>query len=291
MNFRSSGVSSTLAGFEHVLVRVGRRAVDRRDELDGQRAVVADLLERVDDPLPVERAHAAGHAVVVGHVEVVRGVPWRCGSPATCRVSSMFMWKASRQMPQSGPTALRQQQRLVVAVQEIGLEAVERLDRQPHAFFEAVLVALLQALRPPTATPPRATLPATSLPTVPGTIVISSPPSSLTIVMHVLHVLHRHRPVLAAGRQQVAIAEHQRHRAPARQPVVLQQLADVLGVVSLGLAADLDRVVAAFRQPRDRRLDRLRPHPVVHRHSHTERSSGEFGPLDPHPRVVPALPA
>src|SRR5690606_38184943 len=42
-----------VARLEHVRIRVGRRAVERRDELDGQRAVVADLRERADDPSPV----------------------------------------------------------------------------------------------------------------------------------------------------------------------------------------------------------------------------------------------
>ena len=61
----------------------------------------------------------------------------------------MFMWNTSRQMPHSGPTAFGERQRLVVAVEEVGLEPVERLDREPDAFLLPVLVALLQALDRP----------------------------------------------------------------------------------------------------------------------------------------------
>jgi len=57
-------------GGDCVLVGVGRRAIEGRDELDRERTVVADLVQCVDDQGPVERAHAAGHAVVVGDVKV-----------------------------------------------------------------------------------------------------------------------------------------------------------------------------------------------------------------------------
>ena len=70
---------------------------------------------------------------------------------------------------------------------------------------------------------------------------------------------------------EVAAAGHQRHRAPALDPVLVEQPLDVVGVVERRLAGDLDPVVAAAAEPGDRRLDRLGPHPVVHRHLERHR--------------------
>ena len=56
--------------------------------------------------------------------------------------SSILRWKASRQTPQSGPTASAKAKRLIGAVEDIGLKAVERLDGDAHALLLAVFVAL-----------------------------------------------------------------------------------------------------------------------------------------------------
>src|SRR4029077_14507638 len=53
--------------------------------------------------------------------------------------------------------------------------------------------------------------------------------------------------------------------APALEVVLRKQLLDLAGVIGRRLARDLDGVVAEAREPRQRRLDRFRPHPVVHR--------------------------
>src|SRR3990172_6816769 len=55
---------------ERVRVRVRGRAVEWSDELDGERAVVARLLERLHQFAPVVIALPAAHAVVVSDVEV-----------------------------------------------------------------------------------------------------------------------------------------------------------------------------------------------------------------------------
>ena len=67
--------------------------------------------------------------------------------------SSMFMWNTSMQTPHVGADVLGQRERLIVPVQEVGLEAVERLDGEADALALAVLVALLQAVDRPAATP------------------------------------------------------------------------------------------------------------------------------------------
>src|SRR3954451_14314821 len=60
-----------LGGIADLRARRDAAAVDRDDELHRQVVVVADLLERRDDPGPVDRALPARHAVVVGDVEGV----------------------------------------------------------------------------------------------------------------------------------------------------------------------------------------------------------------------------
>src|SRR5258706_13707376 len=57
-------------GFNGLGVPIGRRTVDRSDELDGQGAVVVDVIQRADDRRPIESAHSASHSVVVRYVEI-----------------------------------------------------------------------------------------------------------------------------------------------------------------------------------------------------------------------------
>ena len=81
-----------------------RLRVDGRHELDRHASVVADLVQGLHELLPVERALAARHAVVVGHVEVDQLVA-RARIACAQSASSMFMWKMSRQTPQLPPTS------------------------------------------------------------------------------------------------------------------------------------------------------------------------------------------
>jgi len=253
---------------EGVLVRVGGRAIERGDELHGQRAVVADLLERADDLLPVARAHPAGHAVVVGDVEVDEAT--LRGADGLVHVALLDVQVEHVEADAAvGPDFLGQQQRLVVAVEEVRLEAVERLERQLHALALAVLVALLQALDGP-------------LPLVLGRALRLhlahrgrddrdlDAPELLDHRDAVVHVLHRRGALRFVLRQQVALREHQRDGSPAPQAGVLEQLADVSRVVALGLSADLDGAVAARGQAGNRGLNGFRPHPVVHRDVHEQ---------------------
>ncbi len=170
---------------------------------------------------------------------------------------------------------LGEQQRLVVAVDEVRLEAVQRLDRDPHALCLRVLADGPQAL--------------------------DRPPPLLLRGGHLLHLadlgrddahvaalavaqLLDHRDAapqvvdraLAHGRirvDEVAPGEHERDRPDADDAVVGEHLPDggrprgVRGELD-GVVRDLDAVVAVPGQPPDRRLHRLRAHPVVHRHLH-----------------------
>ena len=122
-----------------------RRAVDGGDELDRQVAVVADppQLARRSRPSRARRARAAcGCCRRRGSR---RGGRPRRGSRPSRSASSMFMWNTSRQTPQSPPTVLGQRERLLAAVQEVGLEAVERLEADPDADRLGVRLALLEA--------------------------------------------------------------------------------------------------------------------------------------------------
>jgi hypothetical protein len=80
----------------------------------------------------------------------------------------------------------------------------------------------------------------------------------------VLDVLDRLLPRLLVAGDHVAALDHECDRPPAPNPVLIQDPLHVLGVVDVRLAAYLDALVAVFREAPDRRLDRLRTHPVVH---------------------------
>src|SRR5581483_2339599 len=67
---------------------------------------------------------------------------------------------------------------------------------------------------------------------------------------------------------QIASGEHERHTAPAAQFVFFEQFADFFGVVLVRLATDFDAVVAEMRQTTNRDFNRLGAHPVVHRKKH-----------------------
>ena len=96
-----------------------------------------------------------------------------------------------------------------------------------------------------------------------------SPSSSLTMVSTSLTYCDRARALRLVPGGEVALAEHQRHRAPAADAVFLQQSLRVsLGLVLRRLAGDLDALVAEPLDPLQRRLQRLRPHPVVRRKMH-----------------------
>ena len=87
-----------------------------------------------------------GHAVVVGNMEIVQPLPALAIEVIDVLVLDVE-WKASRHTPQSLPTALASAMRLLGAVEDIGLEAVERLDGDLHALLLAMVVALPGSLR------------------------------------------------------------------------------------------------------------------------------------------------
>ncbi len=62
----------------------------------------------------------------------------------------MFMWNRSRQTPQSPSNLGGQRESLVTAVDEVRLEAVERLDRETDPERRRVLLALPERLHTPT---------------------------------------------------------------------------------------------------------------------------------------------
>ena len=94
----------------------------------------------------------------------------------------------------------------------------------------------------------------------------------------VLDVLDARQADVVVLVHEVAAAGHQRHRAPALDTVLVEQPLDLVGVIGRRLARDLDPVVAAAPEPRDRRLDRLGAHPVVHRHLQCDSLSSPRGP-------------
>ena len=151
------------------------------DELDREVVVVADPDELADERLPVDRALAARHPVVVGDVEVDEVVAGVADRLRPVGLLDVHVEDVERDAAVAADV-LGQRDGLVGAVEEVGLEAVERLEADPHADLLGVRLALLQALDGPLATPPRASAIGTTLPTVEGTTVRILPPSEATSV-------------------------------------------------------------------------------------------------------------
>ena len=69
-------------------------------------------------------------------------------------------------------------------------------------------------------------------------------------------------------RGEIAIAECQRHRAPAADAIMLEKPSGLLRLVLLGLARNFDALVAEFLDAGEGGFERLGPHPVVRRQMH-----------------------
>ena len=113
-----------------------------------KRAVIARVLQGLDDLLPVERTLARRHAVVVGDVEVIEPLAGLADRGIHVGILDIEM-EGIEADAAIGADRFGQRQGLVGAVQDIGLEAVERLDGDAHALLLAVLVAFLDALDEP----------------------------------------------------------------------------------------------------------------------------------------------
>ena len=191
------------------------------DELHRQVVVVADLAELADDLLPVDRPLAAGHAVVVGDVEVdeqVAGVPDRLRPVGLLDVHVEDVERDAA----VAADVLGHRDGLVGAVDEVGLEAVERLDADPHADLLRVRLALLE---PSTAHRHSSSGDAigTPLPTVEGTTVRIFPPIEATSESQSLTYWTLAMPHVVVLVHEVAAAGHERHRAPALEAVAVEQ--------------------------------------------------------------------
>jgi hypothetical protein len=109
-----------------LLARRERRAVDGHDELDREVVVVADPGELLDDRIPVERALPAGHPVVVGDVEVDEAVAGVADGLRPVGLLDVHVEDVERHAAVAADV-LGQLDGLVGAVEEVRLEAVERL--------------------------------------------------------------------------------------------------------------------------------------------------------------------
>ena len=132
-----------------------------------------------DDRLPVERALARGHAVVVGDVEVGQVVAGVADGLPPVGLLDVHVEDVERDAAVAADL-LRHRNRLVGAVDEVGLEAVERLDRDADADLLRVRLALLEARRRTSSHSSSGDAIGVTLPTVEGTTVRMSPPSEAT---------------------------------------------------------------------------------------------------------------
>jgi hypothetical protein len=80
---------------------------------------------------------------------------------------------------------------------------------------------------------------------------------------HTLHVVDRLLALRHVLGGQVALAQRERDRAPARAAVLLQQRAHFLGVELVRFTRNLERIDARLLHALDRALDRFGAHPVV----------------------------
>ena len=100
--------------------------------LDGERAVVADLLEGAEAGPEIEVAASGLQAVAVGDVDVDEVLPL-ARMLAAMSTSSIPMWKKSAMTPISGPTSAAMAAPCSSAVDDVGLVAVERLQKERDA--------------------------------------------------------------------------------------------------------------------------------------------------------------
>ena len=264
------GAAAGLRRVADLLALGDRRAVDGGDELDRQVTLVADPDQLGDDRVPVQRAVPRRHAVVVGDVEVDQAITGGADRGQQVGLLDVHVERVERHAAVTAD-GVGQRQRLVAAVEEVGLEAVQRLQADPHADRLRVGLALLEGVDAPA-------------PLVGGRAhrhgladrgrhdrddLAAEARDERQAVLDVGDARRARVRILV---HEVARAHHQRHRAPALEPVVLQQPAHEVRVIALRLARDLDPVVAHAREPFDRALDRLRAHPVVHRHLDRHRS-------------------
>src|SRR5690606_26469815 len=68
--------------------------------------------------------------------------------------------------------------------------------------------------------------------------------------------------------REIALAQRQRHGAPAANAMLLEQRAGFLHVILRGLAGNLDTFVAELLDALQRDGERLGPHPVMRRKMH-----------------------
>ena len=219
------------------------------------------LLDGLDDGAEVQRAHARCEAVVVGDVDVVDAALALAEGAEDVAFLDVHVEQVQAHAAVRADR-IGQGERLVAAVDEIGLEAVQRLDGDADAGLLGVRIDLLDAFDQP-------------LPFLVGRAVGHHLADrgrhhrdDLAVELlgqrdHALHVvdgLLALRDVLGG---EVALAQRQRDRAPALAAVVGQELAHFLRVVLVGLARDLERVDAGLAHALDRALDGFGAHPVV----------------------------
>src|SRR5260370_4767372 len=125
-------------------------SVHRDSELNCQVVVIACGVHGLHRLLPVDRAFARRHAVVVGYVDVVQlaGVAGGLERFGPVVLFDVHMEEVEAHAAVAA-NLVGELERLVVPVDEVGLEPVERLDGDLHADLLGVLLAFLDAVDRP----------------------------------------------------------------------------------------------------------------------------------------------
>jgi hypothetical protein len=230
------------------LIRAIGRPIERQDKLGRQVAVVADFAQCTHDLCPVEVAPAQP----AGGCCRQRGNRPASRRRLADRLDRVGLFdvdvKGVENDAEVVADLLAEQQRLVVPVDEVGLEAVERLDARGRCPARRHTPSPPSALRPPMPTPQRVEASGRVFPTVEGTMQKICPPSRF-VIEALLDVLDAARGESRHPDGSDRALEHHRHAAPALELITIHQSADLVGVIARRLAADLDPVIAKAVQP------------------------------------------
>jgi hypothetical protein len=161
--------------------------------------------------------------------------------------------------------------RLVMPVEKVGFESVERFKCDLNVALSGVLGDLLEAFYGPTPFGFRVGH-GNDFADFTGNQRKDLAPKVTNQRDRVIEILDGSFPLHGVTVDEVALLEHDRNTAPAFDPVLLEQGTNFRSVITLWFAHDLDPFVAESRQAIESNLKRLRPHPVVGSESETHRS-------------------
>ena len=259
--FQLFGRDIDRVALDHIRIDRGGRTVDRGDELVGQGTVIADLTQCGDDGFPVDMTKASGKAVVVGDVEIKQPLARQADGIMHIRLFHVQVIGVQTDAA-LGMDGIGQRQSLGGAVQEIGLEPVQRFDGDLDPDLLGMGKAFPGGLNHPA--------PFFGLGPVGHHLADGGGHQRDDLPLQLgnhrqnrLHIIDRPRPLPLIARRQIARPQGQGHGTPATDAVLFQQGAGLADRILRRLPRYLDAFIAIFLDAPQRDCQRLCPHPVV----------------------------